>query len=65
MRLATAANRRARRSLAALEDRILLFVRQPPKIYPALPTGDAAPTRSSGRGLATHFVPQTFCGASS
>lgn len=65
MRLATAANRRAPRFLAALDDRILLFVRQPPKIYPALPTGEAAPTRSSGRGLATRFVPQTSCGANS
>ena len=46
MRLATAANRRAPRSLAARaarEDRILLSVRQPPKIHPARPTGEAAP----------------------
>ena len=65
MRIATAANRRAPRSLAALEDRILLVVRQPLTIYPALPTGEAAPRRSSGRGLATCFVPQTPCGADS
>ena len=68
MRLATAANRRAPRSLAARaarEDRILLSVRQPPKIHPARPTGEAAPTRSSGRGLATRFVPQASCGADS
>ena len=65
MRLATAANRRAPRSLTTLEDRILLFVRQPPKIHPALPTGEAVPTRSSGRELATRFVPQTSCGADS
>ena len=46
MKLATATNRRASRSLAApaaREDRILLSVRQPPKIYPALPIGDVAP----------------------
>ena len=46
MRLATAANRRALRSLAARaarEDRILLSVRQPPKIHPARPTGEARP----------------------
>ena len=68
MRLATAGNRRASRSLAARaarEDRILLSVRQSPKTHPALPTGEAPPTRSSGRGLATHFVPQTSCGADS
>ena len=68
MRLATAANRRASRFLAARaarEDRILLSVRQSPKIHPARPTGEAAPTRSSARGLGTHFVPQTSCGADS
>ena len=68
MRLATATNRRASRSLAApaaREDRILLSVRQPPKIYPALPTGDVAPTRDSGRGPKTRFVPQISCGADS
>ena len=68
MRFATAANRRAPRPLAghaAREDRILLSVRQPPRIHPARPTGEAAPTRSSARGLATHFLPQTSCGADS
>ena len=68
MKLATATNRRAPRFLAARtagEDRILLAVRQPPKIHPALPTGETAPTRSSARGLATNFVPRTSCGADS
>ena len=68
MRLATAGNRRASQSLAARaarEDRDSLFVRQPPKIHPALPTGEAAPTRSSARGMRTHCVPQTSCGADS
>ena len=68
MQLSTAANRRAPQSLAARaarEDRIPLSVRQPPKIHPAMPTGEAASTRGSGRGLATHFVPQTSCGADS
>ena len=68
MRLATTTNRRASRSLAghaAREDRTSLSVRQPPKIYPALPNGDVAPTRDSGRGLTTCFVPQISCGADS
>ena len=68
MRLATAANRRQPRSLAApaaREDRILLSVRQPPKIYPALPIDDVAPTRRSRRGLTTCFVQQPFYGADS
>ena len=53
MRLPTATNRCASRSLAghaAREDRISSFVRQLPKIHPALPTGEVAPTRDSGRG---------------
>ena len=68
MRLSTAGNRRASRFLAtraAREDRIPLSVRQPSKIHPALQTREAAPTRSSGRGLATHCLPPTFCGADS
>ena len=68
MQLSTAANRRAPQSLAARaarEDRIPLSVRQPPQIHPAMPTGEVASTRGSGRGLATHFVPRTSCGADS
>ena len=65
MQLSTAANRRAPQSLAAREDRIPLSVRQPPRIHPAMPTGEAAPPRGSSRGLATHFVPRTSCGADS
>ena len=62
MQLSTAANRRAPQSLAARaaraarEDRIPLSVRQPPRIHPAMPTGEAAPPRGSSRGLPTHFV---------
>ena len=68
MRLTTATNRCASRSLAghaAREDRILSSVRQLPKIHPALPTGEVAPTRDSGRGPATRCVPQISCGADS
>ena len=68
MRLATATNRCASRSLAghaAREDRTSPFGRQLPKIYPALPIGDVVPTRDSGRGLTTRFVPQISCGADS
>ena len=68
MRLPTATNRRGSRSLAghaAREDQNSPSVRQLPKIYPALPTGEIAPTRDSGRGLATRCVPQISCGADS
>ena len=68
MKLATATNRRGPRPLArhaAREDRIPPPVRQLQKIYRVLPTGDVAPTRDSGRGLATHFVPQISYGADS
>ena len=50
MRLTTATNRCASRSLAghaAREDRILSSVRQLPKIHPAPLTGEVAPTRDS------------------
>ena len=68
MRFATATNRRGSRSLAghvARDDRFSPSVRQLPKIYRALPTGNVAPARDSGRELTTHFVPQISCGADS
>ena len=68
MRFTTAANRRAPRSLAghaAREGRVASFIRHLTEIYPALQTGKTARTHDSGRGLTTHFVPQTSCGADS
>ena len=69
MKLATATNGRAARPLAgpvAREDRIPPSARQLQRIYRALPTGDVTPpTRDSGLGLATRFVPQISCGADS
>ena len=67
MKLATATNGRAARPLAgpAAREANPPSARQLQRIYRALPTGDVAPTRDSGLGLATRFVPQISCGADS
>ena len=68
MRLTTAANRRATRSMAghtAREGRVASSIRHLTEIYPGQQTRETARTHDSARGLTTHFVPQTSYGADS
>ena len=65
MRLATAANRRAPRSLAALEDEFCFLLANRRK--PTPPCRPAKPPRHETQGVGRRpiSVPQTSCGADS